>query len=101
MTYIPAHRDAVNDQELRGAPLQVYDALIYELEPHSYRVVKVISLAFTLRVKPVTVRKALGLLVSRGYLEIGRGDGRSRSYRLCLTRRVPKEPLGDHPKPAA
>lgn len=101
MTYIPAHRDAVNDPALRGTPLLVYDALLYELEPHGYRVVKVVGLAFALRVKPLTVRKSLGLLVSRGYLEIGRGNRRARSYRLCLTRRVPKGPLEDHTRPAA
>lgn len=101
MTYLPAHSEAANDAALRGAPLVLYDWLIYQLEPHGFRPVKVSGVALALRWKRHKVIGALRLLCARGYLESRPLAGRSRAYRLCLTRDRAKVPVSGHSPPLA
>jgi DNA-binding MarR family transcriptional regulator len=88
MTWVPAHSEAANDAALRGAPLALYDWLLYQLEPHSYRPVKISAVARILRMKRQTVGVALKILCANGYLESSpTSETRILAYRICLTRK--------------
>jgi hypothetical protein len=87
-TPIPAHSEAANDAALRGAPLALYDWLIYRLEPHGYRPVNVSRTAEALGMGRNTVAAALQLLVERGYLQCTTTRTRVIAYRV-LTNRDP------------
>jgi DNA-binding GntR family transcriptional regulator len=87
-TPIPAHSEAANDAALRGAPLALYDWLLYRLEPHGYRPVNVSRTAEALGMKRKTVRIALRILVARGYLQSTATRTRVIAYRM-LTNRDP------------
>lgn len=99
--YVPAHRDAAQDIALRGAPLAVYDWLIYQLEPHRFKVLKIAGAALSLRMKRHTVIRALRVLCARGYLELSRVEHGKHSYRLCMTRVTPEVPFAGPSRPAA
>lgn len=101
MSYIPAHRDAANDPELRGSPLSVYDWLLYRLEVHCYTPIKIPGLAHELGMKRDTVIRALYVLTTRGYLEKGPSRGRLRTFRLCQNRTRPIVPPNGHSGTAA
>lgn len=101
MTYVPAHQAAAEDLALRGAPLAVYDWLLYRLEPHAFRPVKIAGIAYALRMKRDTVSAALRVLRGRGYLELRRLEHGQHSYRLCLTRMSAEGPLIGHTHPLA
>jgi DNA-binding IclR family transcriptional regulator len=93
---IPALRDASEDPALRGSPLAVYVWILHQLEPHAFRPVKLDWVATTLSMKRHTVARALRILTARGYLERGRKDGQSPSYRLLVTRNASRVPLNGH-----
>lgn len=82
---IPAHRDAARDPKVEGAPLRVYDYLLHELDTEDYSAVKVASVANALRMKDITVYRALNRLVECGYLRRS-GTERVRTYRLVYAR---------------
>jgi hypothetical protein len=100
-TYVPAHSEAANDAAIRGAPLVLYDWLIYRLEPHQYRPVNVSLTAATLGMKRKTIRVSLRLLCQRGYLQSTTTRTRSFAYRVVLNRDpAVKGPLGAHTRHA-
>lgn len=83
---VPAHSEAANDAALRGAPLQLYDWLLYRLETHTYRAVNVSDTARVLCMKRKTVRVALRILVRRGYLQATPTRTRTLAYRFLQNR---------------
>lgn len=84
----PALRDCAEDEALRAqrSALHVYIVLHSFLAPDGFRRVKNAALAYTLNMKPHTVARALGLLVSRGYLERRLTTTEGWEYRLLVTR---------------
>lgn len=88
-----AHRDAAEDPALRGAPIAVYDFLIYRLEPAEFRWVKVTGLAQAMRIKTDTASRSLKVLTERGYLERKYVARSGYQYRLRVTRYDPLSPL--------
>lgn len=84
---LPRLRDAADDLDLHGPPLAVYLRLIYDLDPTTFRPVKQFALARRLQMSTRTVRRALNLLVARGYIERGpSAPHETREYRLVYSR---------------
>jgi predicted DNA-binding transcriptional regulator len=83
---VPAHSEAANDAALRGAPLVLYDWLLYRLESHTYRAVNVGRTAKELGMHRKTVRFALRVLVRRGYLQTTTTRTRTLAYRYLQNR---------------
>lgn len=88
-----ALRDAAEDPSIRGAPLAVYLWLIFRLERHEFRWVKIQGLAHAMRVKTTTASRALGILTKRGYLERRYLPRQGYQYRLRETVNDPLSPL--------
>jgi DNA-binding GntR family transcriptional regulator len=86
LTAIPAHSEAANDAALRGAPLAIYDWLLYRLEQHSYRKVNVSKTACAMGMSRTTVRVALRILCRRGYLQTTVTRTGTFAYRLLANR---------------
>lgn len=91
MSFVPAHKDAVQDAALRGAPLAVYDWLLYQLDRHCFTEIKISGTASALHMKRRTVRVALRLLRDRGYLDWRPTSTRALAYRILDNRRI-KQP---------
>lgn len=89
---IPAYADAKDDRALRGSPLTVYLHLLDELSPVHWREVKQVALVPRLGYSERTIRDALDVLTTRGYLERDEETpahaGASRRFRLVYSRDV-------------
>jgi DNA-binding GntR family transcriptional regulator len=83
---VPAHSEAANDAALRGAPLALYDWLLYRLEPHGYRPVNVSRAAAAMGMSRTTVRVALRILCRRGYLQTTMTRRQQLAYRILVNR---------------
>lgn len=83
----PALVSASTDDQLRGAPLDVYLWLCcHRLDFIEYRPVKIGGLATSRRLKSDTASRALRILVERGYIERRYLQREGYTYRLRLTR---------------
>jgi predicted ArsR family transcriptional regulator len=93
MKTLPASDDASRDPALRGNPLAVYRYLLDTLDPRDWHEVPQLALCAALGIKETAARRALELLVHRGYLELDLatrvGTGQARQYRLNFRRHEP------------
>lgn len=98
----PAFNDAKNDRELRGSPISVYLYLLDELSPVDWRDLPQLSLCVKLGYSERTVRDALDVLVSHGYLErdedVAAHAGVARRFRLVYSR-APRQRAAAFPSP--
>lgn len=102
MSYLPALRDATNDEALRGAPLAVYTWLITNhLDSQEPRAVKISGLSSAMKLRRNTVSRALRLLCLRGYLERRYVARAGYVYRAYLVRRSPLVAQSEHTHTAA
>jgi len=82
---IPALRTAAADPQIRGVPLAVYLYLVHELDPVSFKKVKVATVARAVHAKEISTAWAIRRLVAAGYLERGPQEERCGTYRLVWT----------------
>lgn len=99
---IPRETDAKHDHALRGTPLTVYHYLVDALHPTEWREVKQLSVCSQLRLSERTVRVALNILTTLGYIERQPIQPSSpRRYRLVYSRPVQRAVDSHGTNPAA
>lgn len=88
---LPLFKQAMDDYKLPSSAKQVLWVLLRRLDAEEYREVKIASLAHECHMKDSTASWAVTVLRKRGYLDIRPGPGRSRLFRLFVSRRPPEE----------
>lgn len=81
-------QQASRDTALKGAPLNVYVWLVYNLlDPDDYSPIKIQGVAVAMRIDKETASRAVRLLVDRGYLVRRYVERRGYEYRLRYNRK--------------